>query len=444
MIRLTIPRKAAQILRRLTDAGYEACVVGGCVRDSLLGRTPGDWDITTSALPSEVKAVFPRTIDTGIEHGTVTVRLGGESFEVTTFRVDGKYSDSRHPDSVSFTPSLSEDLRRRDFTVNAMAYHPEKGLVDLFGGLDDLKNGIIRAVGDPYERFDEDALRILRAVRFAAQLGFTIEPETLKAVSHFAPRLSLVSRERIQTELTKLLVSDHPDRFRLLYETGITAAHFPLFDQMMALPQNSPFHCLSVGEHTLAVLCAAEPDSILRLTALLHDTGKVAAHTVDETGRDHFKGHNLISTEIAERFLKELRYDNRTVDLVTKLCRIHDDRFPPTPAGVRKAIHRYGEELFSYYLRFIRVDNLAKSEFAKAEFGPRYEALLTAEEEVRKADDCLSLKDLAVTGSDLKAAGLKPGPAMGRTLNAMLEEVLERPEHNTKDYLMGNLAQFSQ
>ena len=444
MIRLTIPRKAAQILRRLTDAGYEAYVVGGCVRDSLLGRTPGDWDITTSALPSEVKAVFSRTIDTGIEHGTVTVRLGGESFEVTTFRVDGKYSDSRHPDSVRFTPSLSEDLRRRDFTVNAMAYHPQTGLIDLFGGLDDLEKGIIRAVGDPFERFEEDSLRILRAVRFAAQLGFTVEEETLRAVSHFAPRLSLVSRERIQTELTKLLVSDHPDRFRLLYETGITAAHFPLFDRMMALPQNSPFHSLSVGEHTLAVLCAAEPDRILRLAALLHDTGKVAAHTVDETGRDHFKGHNLISAQIAETFLRELRFDNRTIELVTALCRIHDDRFAPTPAGVRKAIHRYGEELFSYYLRFIRVDNLAKSEFARAEFAPRYEALLASVAEVRKAGDCLSLKDLAVTGADLKAAGMKPGPAMGMILNAMLEEVLEEPEHNTKEYLLGHLEEFSE
>ena len=271
---INIPQKAEQILHILNEAGYEAYVVGGCVRDSILDRVPGDWDITTSALPEQVKELFHRTVDTGIQHGTVTVMMGKEGFEVTTYRVDGEYHDGRHPDAVTFTRSLEEDLKRRDFTINAMAYHPEHGLVDLFGGMEDINRKIIRCVGDPVERFTEDALRMLRAVRFSAQLGFTVEENTKAALARMSGNLEHVSAERIQTELVKLLVSDHPDYLRTAWETGLTREFLPEFDACMETAQNTPHHCCSVGEHILKSLTEIENDRLLRITMLLHDIAK--------------------------------------------------------------------------------------------------------------------------------------------------------------------------
>ena len=235
--KITMPPAAARIIDKLQEAGHEAYIVGGCVRDCILGRVPGDWDITTSALPYEVKALFRRTIDTGIQHGTVTIMDGDEGYEVTTYRLDGTYEDGRHPTSVSFTRSLVEDLKRRDFTINAMAYNDTDGLVDEFDGIGDLQRGVIRCVGCARERFGEDALRIMRAVRFSAQLGFTIDKETLDAISELAPTLDKISKERIQIELNKLLLSKHPGYFRILYETGITKVIMPEFDTMMEYPK---------------------------------------------------------------------------------------------------------------------------------------------------------------------------------------------------------------
>ena len=288
---INIPQKAEQILRTLNEAGYEAYVVGGCVRDSILNRVPGDWDITTSALPEQVKALFHRTVDTGIQHGTVTVMMGKEGFEVTTYRVDGEYHDGRHPDAVTFTRSLEEDLKRRDFTINAMAYHPEHGLVDLFSGMEDINRKIIRCVGDPVERFTEDALRMLRAVRFSAQLGFTVEENTKAALARMSGNLEHVSAERIQTELVKLLVSDHPDYLRTAWETGLTREFLPEFDVCMETAQNTPHHCCNVGEHILKSLTEIENDRLLRITMLLHDIAKPVVKKTDENGRDHFKTH---------------------------------------------------------------------------------------------------------------------------------------------------------
>lgn len=262
---LEIPKNAETILHILEKAGYEAYVVGGCVRDSILGRSPDDWDITTSAKPEQVKALFHRTVDTGLQHGTVTVLMEKEGYEVTTYRVDGEYEDGRHPKEVTFTASLEEDLKRRDFTINAMAYNPSSGLVDLFGGLEDIERKIIRCVGDPLERFTEDALRIMRAVRFSAQLGFTIEEETRKALKVLAPNLKHVSAERIQVELVKLLMSPHPDSLRVAYEAGITAEFLPEFDACMTTSQNTPHHCYTVGEHILHSLCHVRADKVLRL-----------------------------------------------------------------------------------------------------------------------------------------------------------------------------------
>ena len=252
-IQIRIPDRAAAILDTIHKAGFEAYVVGGCVRDAIMGREPNDWDITTSAQPRQVKALFARTIDTGLQHGTVTVLQGREGFEVTTYRIDGKYEDGRHPSEVVFTRSLKEDLQRRDFTINAMAYNHTEGVVDLFGGLEDLEKGLIRAVGDPRARFSEDALRIMRAVRFAAVFGFAIETETRAAMEELAPNLDRISLERINTELTKLLTSPHPELLRTAYEAGLTAHFLPEFDRCMETSQNNPHHCFTVGEHTMRV-----------------------------------------------------------------------------------------------------------------------------------------------------------------------------------------------
>ena len=436
MISITIPNRAATVLRVLHEAGYEAYAVGGCVRDSILGRRPNDWDITTNAMPRQIKALFRRTVDTGIEHGTVTVMIGPESFEVTTYRIDGDYSDSRYPDSVSFTTSLAEDLRRRDFTVNAMAYEPHGGLVDLFGGVKDLRDGVIRAVGEPAERFDEDALRIMRAVRFSAQLGFSIEEKTAAALHRFAPKLEFISRERIRDELCKLLVSPHPEYFLRLSEAGITAVIMPVFDRMLETEQHTPFHLYDVGHHTLKVMESVENDLVLRLCALLHDVGKVEAKKTDAAGRDHFKGHPAISARFAESFLREYRFDNETIRKVVRLIEVHDMRFPPSLPNVRRMLSRLGPELFPLYLKLIKADNAGQSAYAAEEFMQRYPGMLAAYDEIRAAGDPLSLKDLAVSGNDLIAAGLKPGKELGALLAAMLEDVLETPSHNQKDYLL--------
>ena len=291
---IEIPPKVDRILKTLEKAGFEAYAVGGCVRDRVLSDTPDDWDITTSAKPKQVKSLFHRTIDTGLQHGTVTVLLDKEGFEVTTYRVDGVYEDGRHPKDVTFTASLEEDLKRRDFTINAMAYNPKQGLVDPFGGLGDLEKKVIRCVGDPKERFSEDALRILRAVRFSAKLGFSIDPATENALSLLAPNLEKVSAERIQVELVKLLISDHPDYLRTAWRAGVTKIFLPEFDTCMETQQNTPYHMYSVGEHILHSLVNIRSDRVLRLTMLLHDIGKPVCRTTDENGRDHFKGHGPV------------------------------------------------------------------------------------------------------------------------------------------------------
>ncbi len=305
------------IINNLQLHGYEAFAVGGCVRDSILARRPEDWDITTSAKPEEIKRLFRRTVDTGIEHGTVTVIIGKDSYEVTTYRVDGAYEDGRHPKEVRFTSRLEEDLQRRDFTINAMAYNDDVRLVDVFGGMKDLNHHLIRCVGDPRERFSEDALRILRAVRFSAQLNFPIEPDTAEAIKELAPTLEKISAERIQAELVKLLVSPHPERIRDAYELGITKVILPEWDAMAGVEQNTPHHRYDVAEHTIRAMKYVKRDKILRLTMLFHDMGKPSTKTTDENGRDHFKGHALVSEEIARKVLRRLKFDNETVKTVT-------------------------------------------------------------------------------------------------------------------------------
>lgn len=431
-----IPKKVEIIINTLEEAGFEAYAVGGCVRDALLGRTPNDWDITTSAKPEQVKVLFHRTVDTGIAHGTVTVLLEKDGFEVTTYRVDGEYEDGRHPKEVTFTASLEEDLKRRDFTINAMAYNPKKGLVDLFEGQKDLEDKVIRCVGDPLERFTEDALRIMRAVRFSAQLGFSLEENTRKALSVLAPNLKHVSAERIQVELVRLLVSPHPDYLRTAYEAGITKEFLPEFDRCMETTQNTPHHCYSVGEHILHSLLYVKEDKVLRLTMLLHDIGKPVVRTTDKNGRDHFKMHAPEGEKMAKGILRRLKFDNDTIGKVCRLIRWHDLRPTPEMADVRKAMNVIGEDIFPMWMEVQYADNQAKSDYRRLEKEARQAGVRKSWEVITREEQCVSLKKLAVTGSDLIAAGMKPGKEIGNTLNALLELVLENPEKNTKQTLL--------
>lgn len=420
----------------MQEHGYEAYAVGGCVRDSLLGREPGDWDITTSASPDETKKLFARTVDTGIEHGTVTVLLGKEGFEVTTYRIDGKYEDSRHPTEVIFTRNLREDLLRRDFTINAMAYNDTEGIVDIFGGMDDLKRKIIRCVGNARERFGEDALRIMRGVRFAAQLGFSLEKETKEAMTELAPTLEKISAERIQTELVKLLVSDSPELIREAYHLGVTAVILPEFDEMMRTGQETKYHRYDVGEHTVQAVCNVPPDKVLRLTMLLHDVAKPEMKTVDADGTAHFKGHDIRGEQKAKEILRRLKFDNDTIHKVTKLVRWHDYRMPAEKKNVRKAMSKISAELFPMYLLVKRADILAHSMYRREEELENLSGLQKCYEEIVADHECVSLKQLAVTGTDLIGIGMKPGKQIGEVLNELLRIVLEYPEFNNKEHLL--------
>ena len=437
MIKISLPPKAAEIIDRLEACGYEAYAVGGCVRDSILGRQPQDWDITTSAAPHEVKAVFSHTIDTGIAHGTVTVMLGREGFEVTTYRIDGEYEDARHPKEVRFTPDLLEDLKRRDFTVNAMAYNETKGLVDAFDGIKDLKRGVIRCVGNAKDRFTEDALRMLRAVRFAAQLGFAVEEETAEAMRALAGNIAKVSAERIQMELVKLLLSPHPEELRLAYETGLTGVFLPEFDLMMETPQNHPHHCHTVGEHTILAVANIRADRVLRLSMLFHDIAKPKCRTTDENGTDHFHGHQQAGSEMTRQILRRLKFDNDTTGRVCRLVRWHDDRPELSEKSVRRAVSRIGFAQYPELFEVKRADILAQSDYRRPEKLAYVDAYERIYREIRKRRQCLCLKDLAVTGRDLiESAGMKPGPGLGAVLEELLEAVLEDPEKNTRETLL--------
>lgn len=435
-MRIELPEKVREIIDTLHANGFEAYAVGGCVRDSILGRVPDDWDITTSATPLETKSLFKRTFDTGIEHGTITVLIDKDAFEVTTYRVDGEYEDSRHPKEVTFTRSLSEDLLRRDFTINAMAYNDKEGLVDIFGGIQDLENKTIRCVGNAEARFGEDALRILRAVRFAAQLGFEIEEETRQGIIKLAPTLANISAERIQVELIKMLVSPNPELLRTAYELGITKVIMPEFDEMMATEQETPHHMYSVGEHTLKAIGLVRPDKVLRLTMLFHDIAKPLMKTIDENGVAHFKMHDVKGVDMTKAILRRLKFDNDTLGKVTKLVQFHDYRIPAEPKRVRKAMNKIGEELFPYYLEVREADTLAQSEYMREEKLQNIREMEACYQEILAKKECVSLKTLAVTGSDLIADGMQPGKEIGYVLNTLLEKVIENPELNTRETLL--------
>lgn len=440
---IALPDKVQFIIGVLKRAGYEAYAVGGCVRDSVLGRTPQDWDITTSASPGRIKELFARTVDTGIRHGTVTVLEGGEGFEVTTYRIDGEYEDFRHPKEVTFTSDLEEDLRRRDFTINAMAYNEDEGLIDLFGGVRDLQEGVIRCVGNPRDRFMEDALRMMRAVRFAAQLDFAVAKDTRAAISELAPNLAGISVERIQAEFVKLLMSGHPEEIRTVYETGMSRVFLPEFDEMMRTPQNHPYHCFNVGEHTIAAMQNIRPDKVLRLTMLFHDVAKPVCCSMDENGICHFFGHAKKSAQMAEKIMRRMKFDNDTIARTTALILWHDDMPVLQERQVRHAIHRTGTAQYPALFAVQRADALAKSEHRRTEQLEAIRAYEKLYEEIMAKRQCLTLRELALTGKDLIALGMRPGREIGDMLHVLLMHVLDCPEDNMPEILR-NLVKTKQ
>ena len=454
MIKIDMPVGARYIIEQLNGAGYEAYIVGGCVRDSILGKVPNDWDITTSATPLQIKEIFRRTVDTGIQHGTVTVLVdknivakgkpeheGVYAFEVTTYRIDGKYEDHRRPTEVEFTASLEEDLKRRDFTINAMAYNDTDGIVDIFGGIEDLNNHVVRCVGNPSERFDEDALRILRAVRFAAQLGFEIDRTTKQAMSVQAKYLKDISAERIQVELTKLICSDNPGRLVEAYELGLTKIFLPEFDAIMETSQNNPYHKYTVGIHTVKVMENVPKDTAFRYAALFHDIGKPSCKTTGADGVDHFYGHQQVSEKMCKMIMRRLKMDNATIDRVSRIVLYHDYGIDGEEASVNiKAFRRFtakmGLENMPDFFIIRKADMAGQSDYDLDYRKKCLEVMEDLYDTIKAEAHCLKISDLAIDGKILMQLGMKPGKDMGDMLKYLLDLVLDEPKLNQKEILI--------
>jgi tRNA nucleotidyltransferase (CCA-adding enzyme) len=442
LMEIKLPLSVTNIIRKLEKHGHEAYAVGGCVRDCFLGKVPKDWDITTSARPEEVKEIFPKTIDTGIQHGTVTVMIDHVGYEVTTYRLDGVYKDGRHPEQVTFTPSLLEDLKRRDFTINAMAYNPSTGLVDAFDGQKDLADGLIRCVGDPERRFSEDALRMMRAIRFAARFDFRIEEETYRAIRDLAPTLSKVSMERIRDEFEKTITSDHPERIRDFYETGLLSVFLPEWKAMEETEQHTVHHCYNVAGHTIEVMRNIPGKDYLRLAALLHDVDKPACERIDQAGVSHFDGHPAMGAVDAGKILKRLRYDNETIKKVVNLIRWHDERPQLKDKKIRLLISRVTKEAFPDLLLLKRADTLGQSTYKREEKLAYIDRLEEAFHQILEREDPLSVKDLKVTGKDLLELGIPQGKAVGQVLRELLNLVLGDPTLNEREKLLEIAARW--
>ncbi len=428
-VRIEMPYEAEWIINNIRSHGYEAFIVGGCVRDAVLGRIPGDWDITTSAKPEQVKEIFGKTVDTGLKHGTVTIIKHGNGYEVTTYRIDGEYLDGRHPETVEFTPDLREDLKRRDFTINAMAYSHETGIVDEFEGMEDLKRRVIRCVGCAKDRFTEDALRILRAVRFAAQLDFVIEDETYKAIAEIAPNLIHVSKERIQVELTKLLLSDHPEKIWMVDATGIAeyvTAGFPEVFERELERENAH----GTGEEVPGT-CGLSSDGDSR-NVLKECWAGITALPADKSHRwAGFLRH--MTPEQAVKILRGLKLDNDTIGNVKNMITAFQAPLAADKVEIRKLLSRVTEYQF-----------LGAMQLKKLDWDGTVPEILELFEEIKKAGDCVSLKQLAVNGGDLLAKGLEKGKQIGDGLMYLLNLVLEKPELNKKDILLEKIEQFIQ
>lgn len=433
---MDMPKNVDIAINLLQSAGFEAYAVGGCVRDSLLGKTPNDWDITTSAKPEDMKSVFINfhCIDTGIKHGTVTVVIDGEPLEITTFRLDGEYEDNRHPKSVTFTSNLGADLGRRDFTVNAMAYSKMTGTVDLFGGQNDLKNGIIRCVGDPDRRFNEDALRILRALRFASALDFEIEEKTAQSLLKNCALLGNISEERIAKELLKLVCGKGAKRIL----TDFAPVLFEILPELQPMYKNShdnPHHCYDIYEHTLIAVESIDPEPTLRFAMLLHDCGKPAVKKFDENGVAHFYGHQRISAEISAQILARLKVSNKFRDEILFLVSNHDRwELYENTEKMPRYLSKFGLDGVLKLLKVMRADVLAQS----PEYRYRLDQIADAEEIAKNLaaqKPCLSLSELQINGRTLMEIGIPQGRKLGAVLAQLLDEVIDGVTKNTQEAL---------
>lgn len=431
---MKLPPYVSIILEKLNDIGFEAFAVGGCVRDSLLGIEPKDYDVTTDATPEQIKKCFSdfRTIDTGIEFGTVTVISDGFPIEVTTYRIDGEYNDNRRPDSVEFTSQLSEDLRRRDFTINAMAFNEKTGIIDLYGGRSDLSDGIIRAIGNPVERFNEDGLRIMRALRFASCYNLSIEPSTADAIHSLSYLLENIAKERIAIEFNKFICGNCEAILREYHD--VFSVLIPEIKKCVGFEQRTKYHNRDVFEHIISTVSAIKPIKHLRLTMLFHDIGKPDYFTVDEKGQGHFKGHAVGSCEIAEKFLKTYKYDNETSHKVIELIKNHDIVIENNEKQIKRYLNRFGEELFLDIIAVHIADDIGKA----PEFQQRIEIYRQVNETVKSIiseNECFSLSDLAVNGNDIIELGYK-GKAIGDTLRYLLDKVIDGDFLNEKEILI--------
>ncbi len=438
---MEIPKQIEEVLEKLENAGFEAYIVGGCVRDGIMGKTAHDYDITTSAEPRETERVFSdcRVVETGIKHGTVTVLFKGMSVEITTFRIDGDYPDGRHPENVSFSRNLNDDLARRDFTMNAIAYSPRRGIIDIFGGEADIKSRVIRCVGEPEKRFSEDALRVMRALRFSAVLGFDIEENTKSALLLKKETLKKVSKERIFSELKQLLCGENVKGVLLEYRE-VFAEIIPEIREMFDYDQHSKYHNSTLFEHTARAVEAAPPRAEMRLAMFFHDIGKPACRSTDENGEGHYYGHAAKSAELADKILRELKCDNALRMRVCEIIKYHDIPVELNHRAIKRRLSKLGGELFCDVMEAHIADDSAKQEFTKARMETAREAIRIAEE-IAEEKPCLDLKALAVNGGDLREI-MEPSPRMGEILGELLNEVVDGTLENDKAVLLERAREF--
>ena len=436
-MKIQLSENAKYIIDKLQCSGYSCYAVGGCVRDSLMGETPHDWDFTTSARPEEIERVFAdhKTIDIGKRFGTIAVVLDGKPYEITTFREDDSYSDARHPDEVHFSDSLSADLYRRDFTVNAMAYNDESGLVDLFDGQQDLEYGVIRCVGEAKERFDEDALRILRAMRFASTLGFSIEPSTAQAIMDDKDKLRRIAPERIRDELLKMLCGDNIGFILWRYRTVI-AVFIPQLLGTFGFDQNNKHHNRDVYRHTIAAVKNIEPDPLLRTVMLYHDIAKPLTQTTDKNGVSHYKEHQRFGAAIAKYSLESLCMPKAFINEVCTLIRYHDLRLQPEPSQIKRYMNLLGVDTMRKLYKVRLADTLAQSMYMRKEKLENLEAVKREIERIAASGECYNLKMLSVNGSDLLHMGMNSGEQIGEALDVLLEKVINDELPNEKEVLL--------
>ncbi len=434
---INIPEEVNFILKKLQDNGFEGYLVGGCVRDSIMGNTPHDWDICTNAKPEQTQACFSEynTIDVGKKHGTIGVIMHGGIYEITTYRVDGEYEDNRHPQSVEFTSNIKDDLSRRDFTVNAIAYNESNRLVDPFGGREDITKKLIKCVGNPIDRFGEDSLRILRGMRFASRFGFDIETRTAKAVHDCKSLLHNVANERIREELIGILCGKSVEQILNEYR-DVIAEIIPEITPCFDFEQRTPHHCYDVYRHIVHSVGVIEPDPLLRMTMLMHDIGKPQACTTGYEGRRHFKGHPKISAQIADRVLKRLRFSNAFIADCLKLVEYHDVRFSGNKRTVRRILGKIGRENMERLFKIQYADTMSQSDYNREQKLSNIETAKNHLEEIIRDNECFSLKQLAVNGSDLIEIGITNGKEIGDTLNYLFEKVLNEELENDRQALI--------